>query len=398
MPTPAPTTDVVVLGGGVLGVSTACHLARAGVAVTLVTEGPLTSGASGRSLAWLNSAAVRSEPYHRLRLAGIDRYRTLASRLGPVGWLRFTGSLTWLADPDDLQRDHEHAIAHGYDSRWLSRSEVADLVPGVAPDAVPATGALLRAGEGWVDLPTLSRLLADELVRRGGRVLTGTGPARPVVVGGAVVGVRTSAGERVAADTVVLASGHTVPGLLAELGIAVPDATQLALQVGTARVRTDLASVLNTPGASVRPTPTGGLVVDADWASAQVVSHPNGYAVPPDVVDGLLTAASGVLSGHPPLEVDRVGVGPKPVPGDGEPVLGGLDDVAGLSVAFTHSGATLALIVGELLADEITSGRAHPMLAPFHARRFPARQLEARQLEARQLEARSSPPDRPGCL
>ena len=63
-------------------------------------------------------------------------------------------------------------------------------------------------------------------------------------------------------------------------------------------------------------------------------------------------------------------MGPKPVPGDGEPVLGQVDDVAGLYVAFTHSGATLALIVGELLAYEILRGAAHPLLADFSARRF----------------------------
>ncbi|TIP81669.1 MAG: D-amino-acid oxidase, partial [Mesorhizobium sp.] len=43
---------------------------------------------------------------------------------------------------------------------------------------------------------------------------------------------------------------------------------------------------------------------------------------------------------------------------------------AGLHVAFSHSGATLGLIVGELLAKEIASGNPHPMLATFRANRF----------------------------
>ena len=53
---------VAVVGGGVVGVSTAHQLARAGADVVLVTEGELTSNASGRSLSWLNSAGIRSEP------------------------------------------------------------------------------------------------------------------------------------------------------------------------------------------------------------------------------------------------------------------------------------------------------------------------------------------------
>ena len=62
------STRVGVVGGGVLGLSAAVALAQRGAAVTLLTEQALASGASGRSLAWLNSFGVRSEEYHRLRL------------------------------------------------------------------------------------------------------------------------------------------------------------------------------------------------------------------------------------------------------------------------------------------------------------------------------------------
>ena len=92
--------------------------------------------------------------------------------------------------------------------------------------------------------------------------------------------------------------------------------------------------------------------------------------VPPGTVEELLAEAAMLLTGNPQLEADWCGIGSKPIPGDGEPVLGQVDDVAGLYVAFTHSGATLALIAGELLAYEITRGTAHPMLADFNARRF----------------------------
>jgi glycine/D-amino acid oxidase-like deaminating enzyme len=51
-------------------------------------------------------------------------------------------------------------------------------------------------------------------------------------------------------------------------------------------------------------------------------------------------------------------------------VLGRVAATAGLHVAFTHSGATLGLIAGELVADEIVTGRAHPLLDPFRPDRF----------------------------
>ena len=91
--------------------------------------------------------------------------------------------------------------------------------------------------------------------------------------------------------------------------------------------------------------------------------------MPEDVVAELLAEASRLLAGNPRLEPDWYAAGPKPIPGDGEPVLGAVDEVGGLYLAFTHSGATLALIVGELLAYEVLHG-PHPMLATFNVRRF----------------------------
>ena len=58
-----------------------------------------------------------------------------------------------------------------------------------------------------------------------------------------------------------------------------------------------------------------------------------------------------MLIGHPRLS-PLCGVGPKPIPGDGDPVLGRSTTYPACR-GFTHSGATLGLIAGELLAYEI---------------------------------------------
>ncbi|WP_214412309.1 NAD(P)/FAD-dependent oxidoreductase [Sphaerisporangium fuscum] len=363
----------VVVGGGIIGISTAHHLARAGADVTLITEGELTSNASGRSLSWLNSAGMRSEEYHRLRMAGIDRYRTLAARQPGLSWLRFDGGLAWQAPDhaDELRRVHEHELAHGYDSHLIDPGRVAEHTPGVDPAAIPPAGAIWNPGEGWVDLPNLAQHLIKEFAERGGRLVTDAGPVRVETSGGAVSGVRTAGGEPHAADTVVLATGPAVPAMAAELGVTIPDQTPISLLVTTKPVDTPLRAVLNTPRASLRPTPYGALAVDSDWPTADI--RPNaggGFDISEEVVAQLLAEASRLLAGNPRLEAERCAMGPKPIPGDGDPVLGRVDEVGGLWVGFTHSGATLALIAGELLAYEIGTGRAHPMLAPFNPRRF----------------------------
>lgn len=365
---------VVVVGGGVLGTSTARHLAREGADVVLVTEGALSNGASGRSLSWLNSFGnLRSPEYHGLRTLGIDRYRTLAARVPSEGHLRFDGGLTWPAPGEtDRFRDHlRHMHAIGYDAIWLSPDEVEGWTPGIDPAAISPDGAIFSPGEGWVDLPWLVQLLAADLRGQGGRIVENAGPAKVSVTGGRATGVVTAAGGHIDADAVLLATGPAVPETLAELGVTVPDATPVALLVKTRPVATALRAVLNTPRVSLRPTPDGALAMDSDAAADEVVGDErSGYEVKDTTVDDLMAEASAILAGHPRLELEWFGVGRKPIPGDGDPVFGPVEQIPGLSVAFSHSGATLALIAGELVAREIVTGVPNPLLASFRAARF----------------------------
>lgn len=364
---------VAVLGGGILGVSTAAALAKQGADVTLMTAGELASGASGRSLAWLNSFGMRSPEYHYLRLLGLDRYRTLAARTGSSAFLRFDGGLNWASDGSVA--DHRAAFEHmrdiGYACEWLTPEEVSARTPGVDPAAISAAGAIFNPQEGWVDLPGLIEHLAATVVANGGTIRTGTGHSDIVLTAGRVTAVRSGDGAETRIDAAVLATGADVPHILKALDIVIPDATPIALLVRTPPIGTSLRAVLNTPRVAVRPTPDGALAMDSGWSEREVVVQPDGsHEARDETIQGLLEEASNVLEGHPRLTCASYGVGPKPIPGDGEPVLGGLEAIPGYYVAFTHSGATLGLIAGELLADEILNTRAHPLLDPYRPSRF----------------------------
>jgi glycine/D-amino acid oxidase-like deaminating enzyme len=371
---PASAPRVVVIGAGVLGVSTAAHLARGGALVTLVTDGAVSSGASGRSLSWLNSAGIRSAEYHALRMAGIDRYRTLLARTPAAArYLRFDGGLTW-AKPGKSHADrlrHEHAV--GYDSVWLRPDEIAGWTPGIDPASVHAEGAIFNPGEGWVDLPALVGELLAVFRAAGGALVEHAGRTAIEVVAGRAVGARTASGELLHADRVVLATGPSVPADLAGLGIELPEQTPISLLVSTKPIDVALTAVLNSPRVAVRPTPSGALVLDSGWSEREVVRTPDGgWEVRDETVATLLREASAVLAGNPALELDRFDAGPKPIPGDGEPVLGAVEEVPGLHMLFTHSGATLGLIAGETVAREILTDEPSPLLARFSPARFRA--------------------------
>ena len=148
--TGSSSIKVAVIGGGVIGASTQ-QLARAGADVILLTENVLSSGASGRSLSWLNAAGMWREPYHRLRMAGIDRYRTLSAQQPGLRWLRFAGGLAWYPDEKDeeLRRRHDHEVAHGYDSHLLKPEDVSVHTPeSTRPPSLMLVPSGIRARDG----------------------------------------------------------------------------------------------------------------------------------------------------------------------------------------------------------------------------------------------------------
>ncbi|WP_429820580.1 NAD(P)/FAD-dependent oxidoreductase [Ensifer sp. B1-9] len=367
-------SSAVIIGAGIFGVSTGLQLARRGMRVTILNDGPPANGASGRSLSWLNSARMRSDPYHRLRMAGIDRYRTLFARHPETDWLRFDGGLTWDADDkgNEIDATFRHEVSLGYDARHVLAADVATVTPGLDAKAITPQGAIFNPGEGWVDLPILIDLLLEEFAELGGSLVTDQGKARIMVEDGRAVGAETATGGRILADAVVLATGPAVPKMAADAGQSIGDGTPIALLVQTKPLAHPLCAVLNTPRVAVRPAPGGTFSLDADWAADEGVKmrEDGGYEIDDAVVDALLAEASRVMEGNPRLEIASIGVGGKPIPGDGEPVVGALKAIPGAYVVFSHSGATLGLIMGELLGYEIATGAEHPMLATFRPERF----------------------------
>ncbi|MGV1761704.1 NAD(P)/FAD-dependent oxidoreductase [Rhizobium sp. A22-96] len=366
-------SKVIVVGGGIFGVSTAVHLARLGIQTTVINHGSLANGASGRSLAWLNSARRRSDAYHRLRMAGIDRYRTLSAKYPGAAWLRFDGGLTWDADDagNDIAAVFDYERDLGYHAQLLSADQITKAIPGVDLLSVTRQGAILNPGEGWVDLPSLIGVLAEEFQALGGEIVTDAGRATVNMRDGRATGVTTANGVDWSADAVLLAAGGAVPAIVAEAGQHIGDDTPIALLVRTKPIDHPLKAVLNTPRVAIRPTHDGAFALDSAWSEEEVIVNADGsYQIKTSTLEGLLQEASKVLEGNPKLEIGDYGVGPKPIPGDGEPVFGELQAIPGYFVAFSHSGATLGLIAGELLADEIATGKRHPLLGAFRPERF----------------------------
>lgn len=370
---------VVVLGGGILGVSAAVHLVAQGVAVTLVTEEELASGASGRSLSWLNSAGEKSEAYHVLRMAGIERYRRLKADRPEIDWLEFEGAVYWSTDPARTQNRHECEKQKFYPSELMDSESLADTYPGINAEAINGT-AVKNPGEGWVSLPHLIEDMADRLRRDGASIADHVGkcevlvevPAGQNLYGtGKAVGVRTSYGDEIRGDMVVVACGAQTPAVVADLGVHIGDASPLSMLVISEPFDVPEPVVLNTPRAAVRPNPGGTVAIDHSWYEDRIVENEDqSHSISTETVDELLDEAAKLYAGTPGIRAASWKLGRKPIPADGQPVFGELQAIPGCYIAFTHSGATLGLIAGELIAKEVVERVRDPRLETFRPERF----------------------------
>ena len=155
---------VVVAGAGIVGASIAYHLAKAGVAVTVIDkQGPATH-ASGGTFAWINATWAKTpRSYHSLSQESVANWGDLHQELNlPVRW---GGSLEWF-DNEPRQEKLAAQIAEQFEwgerARMVDAAELAELEPNL--DFGGATRAAYSENDGTVDpiLATQKLLLAAE--------------------------------------------------------------------------------------------------------------------------------------------------------------------------------------------------------------------------------------------
>ena len=364
-------THIAVVGAGIIGAATADRLAAAGARVTLLEARQPGSGASGTSLAWLNSFHKPPRHYHDLSVRAIAEWRRLADGFGDPPWYVPTGSIMW-ADTGDLARHVGRLRDWDYPVTELTAAKVADLEPQLRlPPELPA---VYFPADGFLHGGAAVRARVERAQSRA--VVNADSPVADVQTdGAAVTGVRLISGRRVTADAYVFCAGAATPGLLAGTGIAVAlepgDAPDSPAPCLVAHVRTParlVRRVIQAPDLSLRPLSEPGLYLEAGDLNAGVDVHTGATDLDRCATE-LLARATAVLpalasAGSPAGR--RICVRPLPV--DGKPIIGWLAlDNAYLIV--THSGMTLGALLGRLAAAELL-GEPQAVLQPYRPQRF----------------------------
>lgn len=350
-------THTLIIGAGITGAALAFQLSRRGEAVTIVSTHAEGGLASTASFGWLNASFHLSLPHFRLRHEGLAAYRRLSKALLGLS-ITWPGCLWYEAEGDELEATATDLTALGYKVDRLTRVQVAGRLPALGP--LPET-ALFFPEEGFADPADLARSL---IVASRAKVIRATVMALTHVQGRAT-GVRTDLGA-IAADRVILATGTGTPDLLTPLGYALPMVQRPGLTIATTPVPLVCPLILATPDQEVRQDAEGRLIAPAS------ANHQADDAETPGDSESLAHATLDRLRtlfpGHE-IHLARQATAFRPVPGDGLPVAG-QGPIPGLWIAVMHSGATLAPVVAELLAAEITGGPESPLLADFRPSRF----------------------------
>lgn len=217
-PTPS---DVLIVGGGVVGASCAYFLSRAGLTVRLVEREHLAWGASGRNAGfiWLSlrPAGVQLD----LARAGAALYPQIADAIGNSFEYRNNGGLIYCFRDDELQvlkELVERRQADGLKMQLVDGPTARELCP-ILPESVP--GATFCGEDAQIYTPKFVQALGAACRERGVDILEGTEVTAFTREGERITGVETSGG-RFSAGHVVLATGSWGPLLAESLGINLP--------------------------------------------------------------------------------------------------------------------------------------------------------------------------------
>jgi glycine/D-amino acid oxidase-like deaminating enzyme len=366
-------TRVIVIGAGLLGSSAAMELAVRGAEVTVVEAGRPGGGTSGSSFAWLNAQDKEPDWYFQLNLDGIAAYDRLRRDLGSDGWFHGGGDLAigWGAEAPEVRAKAERHRAAGYRVELRERGDLDQLEPAIRLPGDAADVALAwYPDEAWIDAHALVGAMLDRAVRRGATVRPGTAVARVEADAGAGPGVVLGSGERLEADQVVVAAGPASEALVAACGGRLPMAPSPGLLAVTEPVAAHLRRIVHVAGSiAIRPDGGGRLMLAARGVDNAL--RPEMTALSPNGTElaTLLSRAGAVLPGLVGAGVERARIGVRSVAADGKPAVGPVPGCPGVYTLVSHSGATLAALLGELVAADLISGDA-ARLGPCRLDRF----------------------------
>lgn len=255
---PAATT-VVIIGGGIVGLTAALTLAERNIPVVVLEKGRIAGEQSSRNLGWVRKTSRALEDIPLAQAA--DRlWAAMAARVGSdVGYRR--AGIMFVARDEKQMAIHEKWLngvdAAGLDTRLLSNSDIAAHVPG---GAGKWAGGIFTASDGRAE-PTLAASAIAKAALANGAVIIEQCAVRALATqNGRVSGVVTEKGE-ICCDQVLLAAGAWSRRFLGNHGINLPTLPLICSVMRTKPLQGPTNIAVGAPDFSFRQHQDGGFII-----------------------------------------------------------------------------------------------------------------------------------------
>lgn len=413
-------TTVVVIGGGIVGLSTALCLAEQGVPVTVIEKGRIAGEQSSRNLGWVRKV-MRPPVDLPMAQAAEQLWSQMPQRVGQDCGFRQAG-IAYVSRTQKELAVHEAWLetvkGSGVDSRLLTPAQIADLIPG---STGTWAGGLITPSDGRAEPTLASSAIAKAAMAKGAVIVENCAVRTLETTGGAISGVVTEQGE-VRCEQVVVAGGVWSRRFLANHGITLLTLPLVAAVLRTEpmdgptdcavggadfsfRKRLDGGYTITQRGALFAPLTLDHLLIGLDYLPTLIAQWRNlrvsfgreflaDLALPrrwkghqespfervrtmdPPVNQGLNDEAMrNLIAAWPIFAKARVAEqwgGMIDVTPDSMPVIGPVNRLPGLTLAtgFSGHGFGTGPAAGELVADLVTGRQPRIDPAPYRLDRF----------------------------
>lgn len=255
---PAATT-VVIIGGGIVGLTAALTLAERNIPVVVLEKGRIASEQSSRNLGWIRKTSRALEDIPLAQAA--DRlWAGMAARVGSDVGYRQAG-IMFVARDEKQMAMHEKWLngvnAAGLDTRLLSHTDIAARVPG---GAGKWSGGIFTASDGRAEPTLAASAIAKAALAKGAVIIEQCAVRALTTQNGCVSGVVTEKGE-IRCDQVLLAAGAWSRRFLGNHGINLPTLPLICSVMRTKPLQGPTNIAVGAPDFSFRQHQDGGFIV-----------------------------------------------------------------------------------------------------------------------------------------
>ncbi|HEV7235871.1 MAG TPA: glycine oxidase ThiO [Ktedonobacteraceae bacterium] len=367
------STDVIIVGGGVIGCSIAYYLRKAGVEVIVLEQGDIGAQASSAAAGLLAPLGSLSGPgpFADLLLASWSMFPTLMAELEDVSGIRMeyarTGALRVVRNPKssaNLRKRMQEWQPLGLQMYWLSGDEARQREPLLAPDIC---AAIYAPEESQVKAPLVVKAFAKAAEKMGAKLYSQSEVLGVRREHDTITGVYTTQGETIACNHLVIASGAWAAESGIWLNLPLPVTPQRG-QILTLRQPTPpLRHIIFGEAIYLAPKFDKTVVVGA--TKEEVGFHKQGTA---GGVSWLLNSAIRLATSFDGSAIEQMWAGLRPKTPDNLPILGSARQWQNVTLALGHGcvGIMLSAITGQSIAELVVSGSEPELMLPFSVERF----------------------------